>query len=181
MLFVEVFIYAFMAAEVLIILAGITVCVNNYKGWMKVKNVEPVKKSLISDSYLDEMESVVRIIEERTGLMPVITSESQKDLDSLRVSSDIASLFRKAHQAGCHITFEQNTVAWKDDPEYLDPDVFKTDMSEAADMRDQRSVQKYKRYYDPPRSRRDRKLVENGIISYEETCHGCHRRVVHRG
>ena len=135
-----------------------------------------------SEDFIEEREDVICIIAERLAYFEVRGSEGEGLFDSgkLKQNSDIASLFRYAHFAGCHITFEADTCEWREDPEYMNPDVFKTDMGEAADMRDQRYMQRYKRYYDPPRSQRDRKLIENGIISYEEGRNHLHYRVVHR-
>ena len=134
-----------------------------------------------SDDFMQERKDVIRIVGERLAYFGSMgKGEYTFNAQELKQSSDIASLFRYAHFAGCHITFEADICEWKDDPEYLNPDVFKTDIGEAADMRDQRYMQKYKRYYDPPRSQRDRKLIENGIIFYEQGRHGCHYRVVHR-
>lgn len=135
-----------------------------------------------SDDFMEEREDVIRIIAERLAYFGIRGAEGEGmfDYKKLKQSSDIASLFRYAHFAGCHITFESDTCEWKDDPEYLNPDVFKTDIGEAADMRDQRYMQKYKRYYDPPCSQRDRRMIENGTVSYEVRRNGCRYRVVNR-
>ena len=116
-----------------------------------------------SEDFMEEREDVIRIISERLAYFEIRGSDGDGLFDSkkLKQSSDIASLFRYAHFAGCHITFEADTCEWADDPEYMNPDVFKTDIGEAADMRDQRYLQRYKRYYDPPKSKRDRLLENN--------------------
>ena len=139
-------------------------------------------KTLPSDDFMVARAESLDLLKERLGIGDSITGfDLRIDFDRINDSSELASLFRYAHFAGYHITIERDDMEWKDDPEYLDPDVFKTDMGEAADMRDQRYMQKYKRYYDPPRSQRDRKLIDRGIISYDEgEYHLCYR-VVHRG
>ena len=156
--FAMIFVTAFMIVMAIIILGGVGNCYIIYRGWKRVEGTEPVKRSAPSDNYLTEMDNVVGMIRERMSLRPVVLDDDRKEFDRLCDSSDIASLFRSAHNAGFHLTFEQNECDWEDDAEYLDEDVFKTDMKEAADMREQRRWQSYKRYNDPPCSKRDRRL-----------------------
>ena len=159
--FAMIFVTAFMIAMAIIILGGVFGCYDNYSNWKRKQGTEPVKRSAPSDNYLTEMENVIGVIRERLWVRPVVAEDDRKEFERLCDSSDIASLFRSAHNGGFHLTFEQNECEWEDDAEYCDEDVFKTDMKEAADMREQKRWQSYKRYYDPPRSLRDRRLGRN--------------------
>ena len=130
--------------------------------WLSKKNakMEPKKKSQPSDDFMVESRRVINFIKERDGLVTtgLLSKEEKKELEELYDSSGVASLFRFAHYAGYHITFEQNECKWSDDPEYLDPKVFKTDMGEAAALSEERMWDQYKRYHDPPMSERERLL-----------------------
>ena len=157
-LLVDIFVYGFLVVMVLLFLGEVAVCIDVYLKWKKVKDVEPLKRTDPSDNYLTEMNNVLDMIKERWEVLSVAAKEDKQEFDCMSDSSDIASLFRKAHQAGFHVTFEQNDARWEDDPEYFNPDVFKTDLGEAADIREQRQWHRYKRYKDPIRSKRDRAL-----------------------
>lgn len=125
------------------------------------KHPKYAKETESSDDFLVESDRVLEQIRKRiseAGACSIFTKEELKAFDDLKDSSEVASLFRFAHFAGCHLTFEQDECDWKDDPEYLNPDVFKTDLGEASALRKERKWNGYKRYYDPPRSRRDRAL-----------------------
>lgn len=132
------------------------------KDWRSLgKRSEYAKETEHSDDFMQERDGVLEMIRKRAAEADVCTVFSEEDLEDfedLKDSSEVASLFRFAHFAGCHMTFEQDECDWKDDPEYLNPDVFKTDLGEAADLLEQRKWNEYKRYYDPPKSRRDRAL-----------------------
>lgn len=120
-----------------------------------IKNSEP------SNDFMDEMNRTLELVQKRTGkdeMCTIFTKEELKAFEKLKDSSEVASLFRFAHFGGCHLTFEQDEYTWSADPEYLDPDVFKTDLGEASALREERKWYQYKRYYDPPKSRRDRTL-----------------------
>ena len=118
------------------------------------------KNSKPSDDFMVESRRVIDFIKERDEFVTagLLSKEERKELDELYDSSGVASLFRFAHYAGYHITYEQNECKWSDDPEYLDPKVFKTDMGEAAALREERKWNQYKRYHDPPMSERERLL-----------------------
>lgn len=114
-----------------------------------------------SDDFMVEKDRVLEQIRKRiaeAGVCSTFLKEELKAFEDLKDSSEVASLFRFAHFGGCHLTFEQDGCEWKDDPEYLNPEVFKTDIDEASALREERKWNEYKRYYDPPRSRRDRAL-----------------------
>lgn len=145
---------------VLVAVVGFAVAIGNYLEWKKSLGVNPVKRTEPSDDFLEEKKRVTDIIRERHEFGDVMTKNAADEIWRLEVSSDVASLFRIAHFGGCHITFEQNSCEWQQDSEYLDPNVFKTDMGEAADMREQRGWQEYKRYHDSPKSRRDMEIEQ---------------------
>ena len=125
---------------VLVAVVGFAVAIGNYLEWKKSLGVNPVKRTEPSDDFLEEKKRMTDIIRERHEFGDVMTKNAADEIWRLEVSSDVASLFRLAHLGGCHITFEQNSCEWHQDSEYLDPDVFKTDMGEAADMREQRGL-----------------------------------------
>lgn len=151
-----------------IVFGGLTVAslicgVSSYLGWKRVKNAEPPKRSEPSDDFKTESERVIGIMFERNEFSSgVLLSEKElPDLENLKTSSSFASLVRYAHFAGYHLTFEENEQEWSCDPEYLDPSVFKTDLKEAAALREERKWDRYKRYFDPPKSLRDKALGRN--------------------
>lgn len=114
-----------------------------------------------SDDFMEEKERVLEQVRKRiaeAGACSIFLKEELKAFENLKDSSEVASLFRFAHFGGCHLTFEQDECEWKDDPEYYRSNVFKTDLGEAAALREERKWSHYKRYYDPPRSRRERAL-----------------------
>lgn len=114
-----------------------------------------------SDDFMVEKYRVLELVRKRiaeAGFCSIFLEEELKAFENLKDSSEVASLFRFAHFGGCHLTFEQDECEWKDDPEYLKSDVFKTDLGEASELREERRWNEYKRYYDPPRSRRNRAL-----------------------
>jgi hypothetical protein len=148
---------------------GISICfiaawVSLYFEWKAVGKECFLKDSEPSDDYLIERDKVLTAINERIGeysSCDFICAAELKELASLKDSSEVASLFRYAHFAGFHLTFEQNEQEWNSDPEYLDPNVFKTDMKEATALREEREWNRYKRHYDPPKSPRDKVLARN--------------------
>lgn len=156
-----IFIIGFMALMAFVVVGCIYTCYENYTGWKRVQGTQPVKRSEASDNYLTEMDNVIRMVRDRLWSRPAVSEKDRKEFERLCDSSDIASLFRSAHNAGFHLTFEQNECEWQDDAEYDDSDVFKTDLKEAADMIEQKKWNKYKRYHDPPCSRRDRRIGKN--------------------
>lgn len=114
-----------------------------------------------SDDFMVEKDRVLEQVGKRiaeAGACSIFLKEELKDFENLKDSSEVASLFRFAHFGGCHLTFEQDECEWKDDSEYYKSNVFKTDLGEAAALREERKWSHYKRYYDPPKSRRDRAL-----------------------
>ena len=114
-----------------------------------------------SDDFMVEKDRVLEQIQKRideAGVCSIFLKEELKAFENLKDSSEVASLFRFAHFGGCHLTFEQDECEWKDDPEYYKSNVFKTDLGEAAALREERKWSHYKRYYDPPRSHRERAL-----------------------
>lgn len=133
--------------------------------WKSFKNKTIVKKSEESDDFMTERNGVLELVQSRIGCDVGLAEESKEYrlFSELFDSSDIASLFRCAHYAGYHLTFEQNECEWPSDSEYLDPKVFKTDMREAADFRKEMEESRYKRYFDPPKSKRIRMMDERGI------------------
>lgn len=154
MIFVILF-YGFWA---LVVAAGVFVSVGNYLSWKNARGTIPVKKTEPSVNFYIEMNRVLQIIEERMNMGFSRGKGDARKMKGLKDSSEVASLFRMAHYAGYHLTFEQNEIAWSDDPEYLDRNVFKTDLEEAADLREERIWSQYKRYFDPPKSKREREL-----------------------
>lgn len=130
--------------------------------WLELKKrTVYTKKTEPSNDFVVEKNRVLDLIRERRGTdgaCSTFTKEELKAFENLKDSSEVASLFRFAHFGGCYLTFEQDECEWKDDPEYLDPNVFKTDLGEASALREERKWNQYKRYYDPPKSRRDRAL-----------------------
>lgn len=130
-----------------------------YDDKKRMKELKFEEKSKLSDNFMDERKQVLDLLSKRLFVGGIsCTIAIHNEFDRIVSSSEVASLFRFAHFAGCHITYEQNNCEWQHDAEYLDSSVFKTDMYEASDMRDQKYMQKYKRYFDPPISKRDRVL-----------------------
>lgn len=132
-----------------------------YQSYKLAERKNYPKKSNESEDFMIEREGVLEIIQsriDRDAGLGLISSAERKEFAEIYDSSEVASLFRCAHYAGFHLTFEQDECGWNSDREYLDPDVFKTDMNEAATLRKERELNEYKRYYDPPKSRRDRAL-----------------------
>lgn len=144
-------------------IGGISWALSSYMGWKKVENAEPPKKSEPSENFKTESERIIDILFERNEFCSgdLFSKEDLSDLESLRTSSSFASLVRYAHFAGYHLTFEQNEQEWSSDPEYLDKNVFKTDLKEATALRGEQERNRYKRYFEPPRSSRDKVLSRN--------------------
>lgn len=156
---IDIFLVVFCGFWVLVIIAGISGSIYNYLSWKKVEGTEPAKRTEASDNFLIEMKRVLHFIEIRIRQVDdPYSKDEEEEVKDLYISSEVASLFRCAHYAGYHITFEQNETEWSCDPEYLDPDVFKTDMKEAAALREEWKWNEYKRYFDPPKSKRERAL-----------------------
>ena len=140
---------------------------DNYIRWKQMKDRELPKKSKTSNDFIEERSEILRIIESRLAFdVPgnsFLSKDEREQLYRLWDSSEIASLVRYAHYAGYHLTFEANECSWEDDCEYFNPNVFKTDMGEAKNLREERYWNRYKRYFDPPKSKRDRALKTNDI------------------
>lgn len=124
------------------------------------RNLNLPKRTEPTDDFMEQASRILDILEERNRMLTVSCFSKDEDriLKELRDSSDVASLVRYAHFAGYHITFEETKCDWKDDPEYYDSKVFKTDLGEAEDLREEMRWNGYKRYHDPPKSPRDRAL-----------------------
>lgn len=137
---------------------GIIVMVLN---WIQKKSTVPPKRSGMSDDFVLEDRGVLDVIRERDefGTAGNLLSDKQRaELNSLYDSSEFASLARFAHYAGYNLSFEECDCEWEDDPEYLDPEVFKTDMRDAASKREAERLNRHKRYFDPPKSKREQAL-----------------------
>ena len=132
-----------------------------HKEWKFLKHTELIEKSAPSNDFVIEMQNVLDIVKGRVNVSINNDKERMnKILNDLYNSSDIASLFRNAHRSGFHITFEQGKTEWELDPEYYDPNVFKTDKYEAAAYREDRELLSYKRYFDPLMTKRDKILKD---------------------
>lgn len=138
---------------------------DNYNRWKQTKNRKLPKKSEPSNDFMEERSRILRVIKDRLSFdvtgNSFLSKDEREQLYQLDESSEFASLVRYAHFAGYHLTFEANEIRWGDDPEYLNPEVFKTDMKEAEALHEERKWNQYKRYYDPPVSKRDRILKNN--------------------
>lgn len=129
--------------------------------WIQREGTAPSKRSETSDDFALESRRVLDAIRERDefGTAGNFLSEKQRaDLDALYDSSEFASLARFAHYAGYNLSFEECDCEWEDDPEYINPEVFKTDMRDLASKRDADRLNRYKRYFDPSKSKREQVL-----------------------
>lgn len=159
--FLEVFATVFFGIVALMAVLCVVLIFDEYLEWKRYRVRGLSKKSKKSKDFMTEKESILFIIQERREAVCVNRDSIAEEMDKLNESSEFASLVRCAHYAGYHLTFEQNECKWSADPEYLDPDVFKTDMKEAAALREEREWSEYKRYFDPPRSPREKALGRN--------------------
>lgn len=159
--FGEIFLTIFGLFWVLVTVVFILCAYDNYYQWKKNKMCGFAKSSQTSDDFSIERKNILFVVRQRRYAVETETEELKEEMAALEDSSEFASLVRCAHYAGCHISFEQNEQGWSSDPEYLDPNVFKTDMGEAAALREEREWDGYKRYFDPPMSKRDRMLNRN--------------------
>lgn len=143
------------------ILCSVSYIVVTVMKWSQRKGIAPPKRSDMSDDFALESRRVLDVIRERDEFGTagnLLSDKNRAELDSLYDSSEFASLVRFAHYAGYNLSFEEWGCEWEDDPEYLDPGVFKTDMKDAASKREAEKLNRYKRYFDPPKSKREQAL-----------------------
>ena len=125
------------------------------------KQKEYTRESEPSNDFIIERDRVLELIQERMGEetdSSIFLKDDFKAFRNLKDSSELASLFRYAHLGGCYLTFEQDECNWKDDPEYFNSRVFKTDLGEAYALLEEKKWSRYKRYHDPPKSPRERAM-----------------------
>ena len=119
-----------------------------YKDWKSLGVGRMEERTEPSEDYMEERQRVLEMIMERLTAMgdsriTCMNGES-KPFVHLEDSSEVASLFRFAHFGGCHLTFEQDADG--EDLEEGCPDVFKTDLKKAAEHREGKKWERYRRY-----------------------------------
>lgn len=129
----------------------------------KNRNKVYPKESDTSNDFMKERENILCVLQDRMEENGALSKQESEFMAKINDSSEFASLIRSAHYAGFSVSFEQNEGPWEEDPEYLDENVFKTDLLEAADLRREKELERFKRNQGPLVSKRERVIREKQL------------------
>lgn len=143
------------------ILCSVSYIIATIQTWIQRRGTEPPKRSELSEDFVLESRRILDVIRERDEFGTagnLLSGERRAELDALYYSSEFAGMVRFAHYAGYNLAFEEWESEWEDDVEYFNPEVFKTDMGDAASKREANRLDGYKRHLEPPKSKREQVL-----------------------
>ena len=131
-----------------ILVAILYTAIGNMVSWKKLKRKGFMKRTEETDDFMEENRRILDLVEERMDCEANVFQYGGKKesptVQELRDSSEIASLSRYAHFGGVYITVEQ-IPSDGSDADDGDPNVFKTDLSKAAENREKRKWEPYRR------------------------------------